>query len=66
MTWSVECPCCHGRGYLVVFGSELTPMKVVFGFELTPVSRERCCHCQGSGNVMSEVAEPRSLPAEHP
>ena len=43
---TIECPCCHGEGFLFVCD-----------LVLEQIQKFECCHCMGKGWVMSEVAE---------
>jgi DnaJ-class molecular chaperone len=54
---SVECPCCHGRGRLVVHDEAkaitrlLLACKVCAG--LGDLVAEQCTHCMGAGRVVA-------------
>jgi hypothetical protein len=51
---TIECPCCHGAGYLAVYDIDFD--KGVTG----PVRREFCTHCSGMGWIMAEVSDDRT------
>jgi DnaJ-class molecular chaperone len=54
----IECPCCHGRGKLVVHDEErsitqLLMCRVCEG--MGGVLAESCTHCMGAGKVMADA-----------
>jgi hypothetical protein len=50
---SIECPCCHGDGYLSVY--QIDPVTGV----TEPMGKQFCTHCSGMGWIMAEIAAER-------
>lgn len=42
---AVECPCCHGEGYITMSSD---------GFGLAYEIRVPCCHCMSEGHVFMD------------
>jgi len=40
----LECPCCKGRGYLIVHGPQ-------FGLDWSKTEHHPCTHCMGKGTI---------------
>jgi len=53
----VTCPCCHGKGQLIVTShiKTILPGIPADGYVVDAVA---CCHCEGTGKVDAEVEDP--------
>jgi hypothetical protein len=53
----MPCPCCHGEKFLFVFEQEREGQK----YPREP-HKTMCCHCQGEGEIESELCPPLQNP----